>query len=450
MTAIVVIAFLLRFSFFYFLADYDNINALTWDYINDSNTLLAGKNIFMTSSLTTGKLVLNTTHPKGYAVLLTLFRLVFPNRYWIGMIALQCLADAAVCWMLYKIADQLFHNQTISYTSAVIWAVLPTAIINCNQYLPDAYSCFIMASFILAYNHQYKSLYKKYICIGLLCGVAQYFRSEFMYLWLIAVIADLIRNKMFIKMLLCFFCTCFMVLLVDSPWITYSYKKTGVPLISTTNAWSAAYGAIGEYKNNSIGTSYGDVWLSQIAVSKGFDGPFCIEANKYFKGQFLNYVKTYPMEYLHIIFTYRLPYAFVPTTYARFNLNREYDTASESTYERLAKDTDQISTIQYKIVKQIDGRLWSFEATECQSLSWIVLILNLLFFALNYKEWKKYIFLLLGWLSFPLAISALKQIEPRNVAANLPIMILAASWILVTMSQKTWHALISSGSVSEK
>ena len=52
------------------------------------------------------------------------------------------------------------------------------------------------------------------------------------------------------------------------------------------------------------------------------------------------------------------------------------------------------------------------------------------FIIINIKKYREYMWIVLVWLFFPVSISLLKQIEPRNVAPNLVALISASGFVI--------------------
>ncbi len=424
--AITLTAFVIRLLFYFLFMNYKNKNGLTGGYMNNAASLLSGQNVFMIPSYLSDQYVLETVHPKGYPVLLALAQIIAgQDYYWILIHILQAAADASVCLFLFRICQFLFKSDKPGVITAVFWCIFPPAISNSVQELPDAFACFLMAWLIYAFYREYSKLWKRYVSLGVVLGLAQYFRPEFMYLFVLVLFAELIRrvsiNKLLIEALAIFA----MIMAIDSPWLIYSWKVSGKPSFSSTTAWGSAYEGIGYSYFNPDNIVPTDEWVTEKAVENGFDGAWSEGGDEYYKGLVFEFIKKYPAQCLQIVIN-RLPTAFTPTNRIGINLNRAgswppmqigVNTELNSTQfnEHVLTEAD---LSKYSWIIGLDAFIISFE--EIMPLfSELLLFCMIAFIGINRKRWKQYSFLYLSWCFIPFAICCLKDIESRNVGITL-------------------------------
>ncbi len=426
----VIAAAIIRYYVFFHMMITDNPNGLMVSYLDEAMNIVEGGEWFM--GYLNGNYQLLVLHPKGFSLLLVVLIKLFGNGYLTALHWLMLAADVSVCVFLFLIVRKIFKSDTAAILVSWLWALNPHAIINAAQDEPDSFACFFVAVLVYLYFREYKKEGMRYLVLGLWCGFAHYFRAEFMLfvptIWLADMIAK--RNiihvsRKWIYCILAFF-------VINAPWMVYSKVKTGHVMISSQNAGGAAYEAIGDNPNNSLNVHIGDEYVTEEALELGYDGPWTYDANNYFKQQWISYVTTYPEEYAETIMTYRIPEAFVPRSYVYFNLNIPYTTNRYKDTCHYVPGESRIDACwlsTYLAVK--------FEGGLDRKIS-VFFLINMIAFTIlcirKKKLWEN-IFLFAVYLYFPLAISALKQIEPRNIAGNQVILVIAAGMVIYWVIQ---------------
>ncbi len=424
LVGICLLAGVIRFLTYAMLVDQANLNGLTDGYVMEAITVINGSPWFKGNLNGNHQLLLQ--HPKGFSMLLALNMLLFKEHYFYATHILMIVLDSLVCVFLYWIALKLFDSKRVGILSAIVWAVNPYAIVNATQDLPDAFVCFFVVLMIYLNYRSYKDYKTKYITIGVVSSLIAYFRSEFMLVIGISLLYDWIQTKSLRNVILPFVLGVGCFLAVNTPWMLYSYQETGHVVMSSATAWGSAYEAIGEKVDNAWGIQLGDLILNQDAIDHGFDGAWTIDANSYYKEQFKKYVSENPKEYLSIVTQYRLPKAFMPQSYVMFNLNQRDGIIHDV---KLCKEQKcapfGVCMRSFKLARYFEG--------YSHKLSVIPFLLMICYIIQSFVKhrMKDDIYMVLMYLYFPLSISVLKQIEPRNVAGTLPILTLCSVYVIV-------------------
>lgn len=430
---IFVIGFALRYTLFYYASDIENINGLTGSYLADANSIIEGHWFYR---FIQNQYVLNTNQPKGFSVLLYLLKITFNNHMFFVLLVFNTLIDSLTAIVIWKICDYAFHNKVVGYISALIYAICPLTVINSVQQLPDAFAPFLLAVLLLFWINP-KSTKLHWIFTGLILGMSQYFRGELKYIFYVLIFCELIYHFKLskLKKWAIIYITSLIVL---SPLGIYNYTQIGHYVTAPTSAWGSAYEALGQKKDNPWGIVLSDQWLDEDAYQHGYIGAFNYEANQYYKTKFIEYVKTYPMEYLKTIIDYRLQDAFFPRTYAIFNLNRSYLIENET--KQFCNSKFSSSDVSKCIL--ISNKIKQIEASKSRDISTLFFLGVVLFVIVNFKRIKDYLWLPFVWGFFPMSISLLKQIEPRNVAPNLVVASIMLGYVVYYLSSRLKNKFI--------
>jgi 4-amino-4-deoxy-L-arabinose transferase-like glycosyltransferase len=425
-------AFLIRFGFYVFLFDKTAVkNGLTGGYLNEASSVFTNSPFMRVIS---DQIYLDSTHPKGYSVLLAIFKLVFNNNNWLFVHVFQALTDALVCYFIYKICVFVFKDnkgEKSGLISAWIYALLIPAICMNLAEGPDAFSCFFFAFVLFLFVHPMQKKYVKFILIGLVFGIAIYFRAEFMYLIFVFAILELIwkRNYKLFNKLIAIALSILVMFTILSPWMIYSKIKSGFVLVSSSNLWGSAYESIGEDPSNSERIVLSDEWITKQATMQGFYSPWSPQADNYFKAKTLNYIKIHPGNYLKNVIKNRIPLAIAPPFNFWNSLNKANLNEFSFTKYRLKEGTDRYATI----LKHPFEFLSSMYMELIMMIISILLLIGFIIFLIKKrKEIQLLLLFLLPWAYYVFSISAIKQIEPRNVAPNLVIEVIAFSYLLIT------------------
>ncbi len=428
--ASIAAAVLVRYYVFFYMMNTNNPNGLMVSdplgYLDEAQNIVNGGEWFM--GYLNGNYQLLTMHPKGFSVLLAiLIKLFGDTGYLTALHWLMLIADVSVCIFLFQIIKKLFHSEGAGVLASWLWALNPHAIFNCAQDEPDAFACFFIAVLIYFYFKEYKKTWTRYLVLGVWCGFAHYFRSEFLLLVPVIWFADVLRTRKILSVTKWWLVCICAFLCVNSPWMIYSYQKSGHVMMSSQNAWGAAWGALGENPDNSYGLQIGDQYVWDEAVENGFDGAWTYDANQYFKERWITYVTENPGEYAETIIKYRLAKAFFPGEYVWFNLNITYNNEAwlqSCSWNGYAKYV----TPCYMYTTFI---LW-YEYKLASYFSVVEFAFLIVFAVLTFKKKRFLDYNLLFWiyLYFPVVISLLKQIEPRNIAGNQPVLIIAMTMVI--------------------
>ena len=425
---LVIFGIFLRMFLYKYGMEKGNINGLTGGYLSEADSILSSSQWFYDNIA--GKMILNTNHPKGYAFLIAFLKILTNDNWLYAMHWLNAIVDSFTAILIFKICHHAFKNDNVGYVAAFIYTICPLTIINSVQELPDAFAPFLLALLIYNWVKPSEKLFKKYLVIGLCLGLCGYFRAELIYIIFILIIVDLLNNynlKIFIQKALILIVT---LQIMMAPWGLYTYSQTGKYITGSTSAWGSAYEALGQNPNVKWDIELNDIWLNQDALENGYYGAFNYEANDYYKGQCIEYVKTYPGNYIETVVKYRLMNAFFPKTYAIANLDRSLSEMADSyKFCEANFSTSLDKTLCYKTDKFVKLT----EGLYARIISIFFVVTMIIFMIMNLKKWKEYSWIVLIWLYFPCAIALLKQIEPRNVAPNLVVLIIACGFVIVKL-----------------
>ena len=273
------------------------MNSLVWrfptGYVNEALNIVRGQEWFM--GFYNNHYQLLTIRPKGYQLFLALLMNISLSNFIFYSRMTMIICNVIAGLFIYYICDHLFHNKKLSYFAFYLWAINPFAIFTCIQDLPDGFGCFFVSFILFLYYHPIKKQLLKYLLLGVVIGVSASFRSEYFLIIAIVLLIDFINCKnrkkhciLWLTMILSFFA-------IVSPWAIYSYKKSGHVLFTSTSAWGSAYMAIGEKKDNAIGTGFGDGYVDYIAQKNGIDGAYLYDGNVFFKKKVFTIFKRLPI-----------------------------------------------------------------------------------------------------------------------------------------------------------
>ncbi len=136
---------------------------------------------------------------------------------------------------------------------------------------------------------------------SILYGLSLQFRSEQLLLGLgLSVVILVWRGfrRPVLKRLLQWLCVAYLMLL---PWMFYTYRAIGHPLVTSTNAGAVFYIGLGQLPNNPWGITPVDEdpkLHEELAQNLGPVSFTCYEADVFLKKSFLNKVKSAPLVYI--------------------------------------------------------------------------------------------------------------------------------------------------------
>jgi 4-amino-4-deoxy-L-arabinose transferase-like glycosyltransferase len=435
------------------------VTGLTRGYIEDAATIASGKGPLMSSrndvdviNFLKSREVLGrhvspedpfppdshgwfpaTIHPPAYSLLLAWLYEIgnYTSMLW-WVLRIQTILDALTCLLVYVFVRNLFGRDA-GLVAAWIYALLPSPILLCQQILPDSLSCFFSAAILASASSIQSRGLRTALATGLIIGVAGLFRAELL-LWsailvlLLAISPGTVANKLRWSAALGF-----AQIAVLTPWILWTYRVTGHPLLTSSESGASMYESLGEIPYNPWGITLDDGWVDADAKARGLSSAWTPEADAYYRKMFLSCIREHPGSFVSLVITQRLPLALAPAYYqggdmwfARYRLNEgltRWQTVWK--YPRVA--------VRHELLKFV------------MAFSSALLLGVMLYSLFLYRHALR----LLTWLWVPWVVTTgtlclLKQIEGRNLASNLVAEVAAAALVAshwVPQKQRTGNQL---------
>jgi 4-amino-4-deoxy-L-arabinose transferase-like glycosyltransferase len=349
-----------------------------------------------------------TSHPPGYSVLLALlYEICNYTAMLRWVLRIQIILDSLTCILVYVFIKNLFGHRS-GLIATWIYALLPAPIILCLQVLPDSLSCFFAAAILASGSYIRTRGLRAAVATGSVIGLASLFRAEFV-MWSAIVIllvcvsrATLISKLRWSGALVC----CQVAVL--SPWMMWTYRATGHPLLTTSGSGACMYASLGEIPNNPWQVTLDDGWVGDDARRRGLSSAWTPEADAYYHRMFLSCVRMHPESFVHLLLTQRLPLALAPGYSFEGNLWFATNRLNEGLTRWQAVRKYPSAAIRHEWLKLVMALLSAF------------LLATMLSTCFVYRHALRAV----AWLWIPCIVTAttvaiIKQVEARNLACNL-------------------------------
>jgi 4-amino-4-deoxy-L-arabinose transferase-like glycosyltransferase len=362
-----------------------------------------------------------TLHPPGYSLLLCgAYRLLNYSGMLVVVYGVQILADSAVCLLLLWLGASLFTVQ-VGRGAAWIYVVLPPAVLNCAVLKPDALGPFFAVAILAVAAYEARSNVFRGIATGLVVGMGVYFRSEILIFCAI-VPALFVLYLPWRRALTLTLGVVVGVTLAMTPWICWTYYKTGTPLVSTSNTGGGLYQALGQDVDNPWGVSLDDGWMATVANRAGFNNAWTPAASVYFRRLFIEAVREHPMDYVRLVIMHRLPNALAVPYDSEWLRQDRFTFASFKTNEGLG-----VEGVIMKYPMKVLRGMWA-EALMRLFALFLLCSVGYVCITSRYGLW-----LALPVVTVILSICLFKYPEARNLCTILPAEALAVSVLIDNM-----------------
>lgn len=133
---------------------------------------------------------------------------------------------------------------------------------------------------------------------GFFFGIILNFRSEYLLFPIFLFFFSLVFHRSEIKNILKFSIISLIIsLILILPWGIRNYSATGKFSLSATNGGTVAYISLGQLPNNDWGIIPIDQTAYNLARENGINNPYSFEGDSLLKKEFLNAIKSEPIEY---------------------------------------------------------------------------------------------------------------------------------------------------------
>jgi 4-amino-4-deoxy-L-arabinose transferase-like glycosyltransferase len=257
-----------------------------------------------------------TFHPPGYSLLLfVLYRISNYSAMLWWVLRIQTILDALTCLLVYMFIRNLF-GRDIGLIAAWIYALLPAPMLLCLQLLPDSLTCFFAAAMLASASYIYPRGLPAALATGLAIGIACLFRSEFL-IWSAIIIVLLLPSQGTIATKLRWSgVLAVSQVAVLMPWILWTYRVTGHPLLTGSALGLSMYQSLGEIPANPWRITLDDErWVTADARKRGLRSAGDPEGDAYYRKLFLHSIWLHPVSFAEIVVTQRLPLALAPAYY---------------------------------------------------------------------------------------------------------------------------------------
>lgn len=354
-----------------------------------------------------------TLYPHGYSWLeLTFYRMGNYSGMLHWLPRFQALVDGLTCLLLFVFARRLFGDR-VALAAAWVYALLPAAIVMSVQLVADSLAGFLAAA-VLACAIAIRHRLKMAVITGLVIGVACQFRPEFL-LWVgIVAVLLLISKKADVVAapLLALLLTFALTLL---PWAFWSHHATRHALWKPSGQPATMYQSLGELPHNPWDIRLGDDSVVHDALQHGFASAWTPDADVHYGKAFLAAIAAHPLAYADIVIVHRLPLALAPPYSARlYNPDR-----ISFTQLRLKEGLSRWGVLRH-YPGLVFREMW-FEML--MGIVSTILLAAMVICTIRYRsQWRLMAWLVLPWLATVIAVCLVKQVEPRNLAATLPVL----------------------------
>jgi hypothetical protein len=369
----------------------------------------------------------STLHTPGYSILLfLLYQLGNYSGMMLGIHFLQVVADALTCLALYIFARNLFGGR-VGLMSAWLYALNPLPIILILGPLPDAFSVFFAASVMAAGSYIRLDRFWAFPLTGAIIAIGSQFRPELLTYAAILVCCIIPtvpnRSRLPARLVLGAF-ACVLILL---PWMYWTHQNTGHVILTGSGSGAVIYEHLGAAAPNPWHITIGDAWVGADAARAGFKSPWSPEADSYYRAKFFRAVCSYPLAYIRIVLIQRLPNALVP----RYTVRASGANGFSKGFSLAAFQARHGLSIAEVCLRYPGVVLRNESANICLIGLSALLFLALVSAAVMLKSnFAICIWLVIPWASIIALMCLMKQVEPRNVSANLVVEFVAAAFIL--------------------
>jgi 4-amino-4-deoxy-L-arabinose transferase-like glycosyltransferase len=360
-----------------------------------------------------------TIHPPGYPMFLAfLYRMEnYSGMLW-WLLRIQTVLDALTCLLVYVFVKNLFgHNA--GFIAAWIYALLPGAILLCLQPLPDSLSCFFTAAILASASYIRIHRMPAALSTGAITGIACLFRAEFVIWSAIVVLLIVLGKASRPDKLRWSVALVSSQIAVLSPWIAWTYRVTGHPLLTTSGSGACMYASLGEIPNNPWGITLDDGWVELDAEKRGLPSAWTPEGDAYYHKLFLNCVRSHPAAYADMLLTQRLPLALAPAYYRGGDMWLATQRLREGLTRWQAFRKHPGGAIQHEWFKLLMAFL--------SAVLLGTMVYALFFYRHNLRSLAWF---WVPWIVTIASVSLMKQIEARNLASNLIVEVGAVALLI--------------------
>lgn len=372
-----------------------------------------------------------TVCPAGYSVTAWILYELFNYR---GMTLFmhggQILLDALACVLVYFFAACIAGPKQ-ARLAAFFYALCPAAIFLCTRFFPDALHGVLTGAILAAAANGAMRSRPWLLVAGALIGLACHFRSEYVLLPALLIPLVLIHARSRAGALGWCAGMVAVMLVVLSPWAIWTRRSVGSTVLTNTAAGANMYKGLGEDTKNPWGIVNEDAWASRDAVRRGFESQYSLEADRFYKAQFLKCVLEYPGRYAMIIVKHRLPLALVPPYITIPRTGKEAFTFGKYRREEGLSRWGVLRKYPVQALKEY----WSLLLMMTYSGLLLAAIIGAP--VLKRRDWRTVLWIVFPWGYTVGTMVLIKQLEPRNLAPTLIVQMVAAA-IVVHAAWDRW------------
>ena len=293
-----------------------------------------------------------------------------------------------------------------------------------------------------------------YATSGLLIGLGFHFRSEILLLGILLFFAYLAFGflkrsvRYYFKMSSIFLLTLILAVL---PWTIYTSYTVKQPLISSTNGGAVMYRDLGILPNNPWNIIDSDSYVSRIARERNLGQAWSLEADKYFKMQYLKSIKEHPISFAQRVmlgWRHMLTQGLYFPAF-RYSFNNRDEILADYLNERmkfaLGLNVNTIELEQYRSMG-IDSKALSFRHYAIVMLEYglrfiylvifIMLLGSCILLSLKTRFNNPISFIFAAHFAFILFTSGCIQTLPRHTTLILPICVSTMIVLFQNLPQK--------------
>jgi 4-amino-4-deoxy-L-arabinose transferase-like glycosyltransferase len=349
----------------------------------------------------------------------------------------QGLLDAGACLLVFLFARNIFGRR-VGLIASWAYCILPPTIQLLAVFMPDALTRFLAILIACVASYLRRGGFWPYIAGGAAVGLASHFRPEFLLLPAFLFPAIWADTRRFWRPVAGTAITFVVAVLALSPWVIWTGRVAGKPMLSTTSAGGSMYEALGELPDNPWGIELGDAWLDRDAVSRGFKSAWSVEANAFYTREFKQCVAQHPGYYARMVLWRRLPRALWPA----YSIPGDDFSISAAARTREVSAWQIVSERPWHVLWHTMGRALS------RACSFVLLAATVLCGVICWRRWRQVAWVILPWAYFIVSICLIKQVEARNMAAVMVYQVVALG-LVVTWAIDRRRAKVSSVSSRE-
>lgn len=248
-------------------------------------------------------------YPPGWPLLAAVLHRITSLPVWLVMQISGAVLDAGTCVLVYRLVALVFHERRLSATTGYLCAFFPPLAYSAVNLTPMVFGTFlvVLLTYLLVHSTHENSgsvSTRAAVSAGVLGGLVGYFRPDYLLIAPFMGLGLVMMRQSLVRAIFDAAVIGTVVIMMLLPWALRNFKVFGSPLITSTSLGATLVSGLGEHPNP-WDLSCSNIERSQEARAAGFETPFGIEADRFFRKRYWKYIYERPDGFARAV-VYRL------------------------------------------------------------------------------------------------------------------------------------------------